>query len=121
MASKRTELARKGEELAAKHLEQKGYEILEKNWRLSRSGEIDLIAKKDNIIVFIEVKTRSSRTCGDGLEAIDENKQQQIITLAESYIAQNPVPENCEFRFDAVSILISNNVKLNHLENAYTL
>ncbi len=74
-----------GEEFAAGMLKDRGYQILERNYRC-RSGEIDIIAIRDGIIHFIEVKTRSGSECGDPAEAVNESKQARIRKSAECYL-----------------------------------
>ena len=73
----RRKIGQEQEELAAKYLEEKGYEILERNYRI-RTGEIDLIARDARYLVFIEVKYRKNLQMGDPLEAVDVRKQQRI-------------------------------------------
>ena len=74
-----------GEEFAAGMLMDRGYQILERNYRC-RSGEIDIIAIRDGIIHFIEVKTRSGSEYGDPAEAVNESKQKRIRKSAECYL-----------------------------------
>lgn len=81
----RRKIGQKHEELAAKYLEEKGYEILERNYRI-RTGEIDLIARDDRYLVFVEVKYRKNLQMGDPLEAVDSRKQQQIYRTARYYL-----------------------------------
>lgn len=92
-----------GEEITAKQMKKYGYEILEKNYR-AQNSEIDIIAKKENIIVFVEVKLRRGLGCGMPSEAVDRKKQQKIIDAAKQYIAENELEEQ-EFRFDVAEIL----------------
>ena len=120
MSSRKTEIAIKGEQLAAEYLTNKGFSILERNWRYSRSGEIDIIVKRDNVIAFVEVKTRKTTNCGDPLESITRGKQRQIYNLARAYINYNSVTQGCIYRFDAVGIILSYPPQINHIENAFT-
>jgi putative endonuclease len=91
-----------GERLAARFLEEKGLKILERNFR-TREGEIDLIALDGEIIVFTEVKTRRSTTCGYPIEAVDDKKQEQIRYIAEIYLAKNGWMER-EIRYDTFTL-----------------
>jgi putative endonuclease len=118
--NKKSEVALKGEIIASHYLENKGYEILHKNWRYSRLGEIDIIARKEDAIVFVEVKTRSSLSCGDPLESINVSKQKKIARLAEAYISENAIPDTYSFRLDAISILLKVPPEINHLKDAYS-
>lgn len=91
-----------GEEWASDYLRGKGYEILERNFR-TPLGEIDIIAKERNTIVFVEVKTRASETYGRAEEAVGFTKQHQIIRVAQIYLKANG-KENADCRFDVVAI-----------------
>ena len=97
----------RGEVLAAKQMEKMGYEILERNFHALK-GEIDIIAKKDNVIVFTEVKYRKNEEMGTPAEAVNHWKQQHIIRAAKAYIAQKCLMEmGYDFRFDVAEVLTS--------------
>jgi putative endonuclease len=101
-----TELGKKGEETAAAWLAEKGYQILERNWRTGRL-EIDLIARKDQTIVIIEVKTRREsrhELPGRPEEAVQWKKQQHLAKAASSYLAKLPGP--LTLRFDIIAIRV---------------
>lgn len=114
----------KGEEIAIQFLIDKKYSILDKNYRFSRFGEIDIIARDKEYLCFIEVKTRSSRTFGYPSEAVTYKKQQNIIRLAKTYIKKNNFNKE-NIRFDVIDIMISkknNCVKVesvNLIKNAF--
>ncbi len=111
-------LGAKGEQLAAGFLEQLGFEIIERNFRYDR-GEIDLIAKKEKLISFCEVKTRTSNTFGKGEDAVDAKKQQQIRKVAEGFISEREL-DNYDFRLDVVVVEIrKNETKIRIIENAF--
>jgi len=103
---------REGEALAAAFLQQKGYQILARNWRC-RLGEIDIIAVKQGELVFVEVKS-GHNSFFNPLDKIDQRKKAKLTALAQyylDYVYQKEVP----VRFDAVSVLIVNNKpKLEH-------
>lgn len=107
-----------GESLAAKFLQQKGYEIIVQNYRYRR-GEIDLIAQKEQLLIFVEVKLRSSVAYGLPEETISENQQNLIMTTAEHYIEQNDWLH--DIRFDIVAIQLSQNKlsEIIHFEDAF--
>ncbi|NLV20992.1 MAG: YraN family protein [Syntrophomonadaceae bacterium] len=111
-------LGRQGEEIAAAYLQQQGYEILARNYRC-RYGELDIICKKNNIIVFVEVKTRRSDLFGSPEEAITRTKIQHIKKVALLYLAENKT--SCrEIRFDVVTILMkADRPEINHIEAAF--
>jgi len=102
MSSQRLALGKKGEKLARKYLQKKGYRILVDNYRTPR-GEIDIIAEQGGAIVFIEVKTRSDMTFGCGLEAVTTAKQKQISMVALEYLASQGFAE-APARFDVVAV-----------------
>ncbi|MGB9613099.1 MAG: YraN family protein [Candidatus Margulisiibacteriota bacterium] len=92
----------KGEEIAAKYLEQLGYKILERNFH-SQQGEIDLIACDGEFLVFVEVKNYSFRSFGKPAASIRKSKKESIIHAARYYLYKNKIKGiNC--RFDVVSI-----------------
>ena len=102
-----TDKGHRGEVLAAKQMEKMGYEILERNFHALK-GEIDIIAKKDNVIVFTEVKYRKNEKMGTPAEAVNHWKQQHIIRAAKAYIAQKCLMEmGYDFRFDVAEVLTS--------------
>ena len=98
----RQELGKWGETTAASYLINQGLEILKRNYRCEY-GEIDLIAKEDETIVFVEVKTRSSSTYGLPEEAVDAAKQEHIVASAENYLMENSFNE--DWRVDVISII----------------
>lgn len=118
MSSKNSITAKKGEDLASEYLDKKGYTILHRNWRYSRIGEIDIIAQAEDILVFIEVKTRTSGHCGDPLESITLTKRKQIFKLAEIYLSEHSQPNDISFRFDAIGIVLHTPPEINHIKDA---
>lgn len=110
-----------GENLAAKYYRDNKYMILAANYR-TRQGEIDLIASKNNIVVFVEVKTRSQNSIATPREFVNTAKQKRIILAAQSYI-QTEKLSNCNFRFDVCEVIKDEyeNMKLNCIENAFEL
>ncbi|MBF0625209.1 MAG: YraN family protein [Magnetococcales bacterium] len=94
-------LGRQGEERAVEHLRRLGYRIMARNVR-TRFGELDLVARDGDTLVFCEVKTRRDGDCGGPAAAIDWRKQQRLVRLAGAFLQQNPQWEELECRFDAV-------------------
>jgi len=90
------------EERACEYLRSKGYEIVVRNWR-SRSGEIDIIAREGDVLVFVEVKSRSQRTHGGPEGSVDSPKQRRIISSARMFLAQTGCP--LATRFDVVTLV----------------
>ena len=110
-------LGKKGETIAKDYLLEKGYSIVEKNWRYLKA-EIDLIVQKDNFIVFVEVKTRSSNNYGDPESFVSDRQQKMIINAASEYIMKNDIES--EARFDIISIIINNKAEdIKHIEDAF--
>ncbi len=104
------------EKLAIDFLQEKGYFIIESNFRV-RQAEIDIVARDGNTIVFIEVKYRSSISKGHPLEAVDYKKQQKISRAALAYINRNKISlDNTSIRFDVIGIL---GKEITHIENAF--
>jgi len=99
----RVDLGRRGEEAAGRHLVSLGYRILERRYR-TRGGEIDLIARDGDAIVFVEVKTRSSLLCGRPAEAVDRRKRARIARAASLYLARRGAGE-AACRFDVVEVI----------------
>ncbi len=108
-----SKIGRIGEMKARAFLKFKLYKILECNYK-RRTGEIDIIAKKGEYIVFIEVKYRKNLKMGYPLEAVDFKKQERIRKTAMVYLAEKGL--ECDVRFDCVEILGN---KISHIENAF--
>lgn len=111
------DLGKKGEEIALKHLKKNQYAILECNWRYGKD-EIDIIAKQNNELVIVEVKTRSSNYLVEPEFAVTKKKQRFLIRAANAYIDKKD--EEIECRFDIISIIVySNKTQLEHIEDAF--
>ena len=118
MSDTTKKLGNAGENLAAIFLENHGYKILEKNFRI-RAAEIDIIAERYNEIIFVEVKTRSNIRKGTPAEAVNLRKQKKIIEAASVFL-QGEKYFNCACRFDVIEILSAGkDFKVNHIENAF--
>ena len=100
-----------GETVAASYLEKQGYEIIERNFRC-RLGEVDIICKKNNQIVFVEVKTRTSDQYGAPSEAVTKDKMNKIRKVAALYMMSEKIT-NYQVKFDVMEILV------NHIESAF--
>lgn len=110
---------KEGEYIASKYLKSKGYKILDNNYR-NKIGEIDLIALDEDILVFIEVKTRTSINYGYAFEAVDFRKQRKIINTSLVYIKYNKYIDT-QIRYDIIEVYLTKEPKINHLENAFHL
>lgn len=106
-----------GEELAVKYLKEKGYEILETNWRF-KNLEADIISQKKNILVITEVKTRRTNYFGEPEEFVDKKKQKNLIKTANAYIELKEM--DAEVRFDIISVLMKGEqVLIYQIEDAF--
>lgn len=105
-----------GERLACKYLSEQGYTIIETNFK-NKIGEVDIITKKKNIIVFVEVKSRSNINYGYPFEAVNRKKQDKLRRLAQSYIKLHRLIDT-QFRFDIIEVYLKE-IKVNHIENAF--
>lgn len=111
------DIGRKGEDLAVAELERKGYTILATNW-VSGRNELDIVAQQDDIIVFAEVKTRSTGIFGEPFFAVTREKQKRTIAAANAYMEKHDVM--LEARFDIISIVVQGDrQRVDHLEDAY--
>jgi putative endonuclease len=99
----RKKVGNKGEALAKEYLEKLGHITLEKNYYDS-NGEIDLITKKDETIFFVEVKTRTTRTFGEGYEAVSARKIQKIEKVAEKYLVNHCLDCNVQILVISISL-----------------
>ena len=100
------EIGKYGEALAKDFLIKKGFKILEMNYRYSRMAEIDIIALKDNIVHFVEVKTRTQQFFGSPLEAINRNKLISIFKCANYYL-YNSKKRYKKIQIDAIGIILN--------------
>lgn len=98
------ELGEKGEELALRFLKKKGYRLIEKNY-ICKLGEMDIIAREKDTLVFIEVKTRTSTEFGPPQLAVNASKQRQLSKVALNYLSENRL-KDVKARFDVVAILL---------------
>jgi putative endonuclease len=111
--AQKIELGKSGEALIADYLRQKGYLIADRNWRI-KGGEIDLIATSpDGVIVFIEVKTRSSESFGHPLEAINSEKQSRLMRLALAWLLANKKWNN-PYRIDCAAVIMENPPRIDY-------
>ena len=112
------ETGKKGEDLAAEYLASIGFEILERNWK-NRFEEIDLIAIDKELLVIVEVKTRSSLACGKPEESVGLRKQRLLVNAADAYIQKSN--SNRETRFDIISVIINGQShSFQHIKHAFS-
>jgi len=107
-----------GEAMAAMHLKEKGFVILEQNWRHSH-WEVDIIASKDGILHFIEVKTRRTKKFGHPEESVGKKKIQNLINAAEEYLYQFPLWKRIQFDILSITILKNEPIEYFLIEDVY--
>jgi len=114
------QVGKKGEEAALRFLKRKGYRILQKNY-VCKMGEVDLIAKENDTLVFIEVKTRTSTTFGPPQLAVNAAKQVQLSQAALCFLKENKL-EDVRARFDVIAILLGpEGEKIELIQDAFDL
>jgi putative endonuclease len=114
--AKHNELGAFGEELAVDFLLQKGYSILETNWRYQKA-EVDIIAQKGEILAAVEVKTRSTNEFGDPQDFVNKKKIKLLVMAVDEYV--NRYQLDVEVRFDIVAITLNKKLEMEHLKDAF--
>lgn len=116
------EVGRRFEALAARHLQDRGWRILDRNVRDGRK-EVDLVARRDGIVAFVEVKGRRGSGFGHPLEAITWRKRKEIAQVARTWLREHRLPSSVIVRFDAVSVTLGTDgePRLEHVEDAWRL
>lgn len=115
-----SETGRLGEELVAFYLKRSGYSILRRNYRI-RGGEIDIIAASEEVIAFVEVKTRHEGSMTSGFEAVGARKQRLIIRTALKFLSE--FPSDLQPRFDVAEVTVRDGRvrKLKYLDSAFDM
>jgi putative endonuclease len=112
---------KQGEGLAEQYLIQQGYVIVERNWRC-RSGELDIIVRKDQLLIIVEVRTRKSLLhYGHPIESVERRKQQQVRKTSEVYVTMTNQTK-CQIRFDVITVILTREgalLDINHITNAF--
>lgn len=122
-----------GERVAARWLERQGYTVLARRWR-SGHRDIDVIAERDGIVAFVEVKTRAALEFGDPVEAVHAQKQRSLVRSAREWMARHettlrahvgasaPRSREPEYRFDVIGVLLRDRTAwIRHIESAFTV
>lgn len=101
---RRVDTGRSGEAIAGRHLERQGYAIVARNWRC-RLGEIDIVASRDGLVIFVEVRTRrSTERFGTPAESVDARKQARLRKIAQVYMQAHGLSDRTSVRFDVMDI-----------------
>jgi putative endonuclease len=113
-------LGDRGEEIAARHLARAGWTVTHRNFRLGHK-EIDLVARRGEVVAFVEVKTRAGLGYGHPLEAITARKRREIAQVATAWIERHGAPGDV-YRFDAVAVLVrGGEPEVEHVEDAWRM
>ena len=117
-ADRRAQLGARGEQIAVDHLTATGLTVLDRNWRSGR-GELDVVAREDDALVFCEVKTRSGNRYGSPLEAVSPAKQARLRQLAGRWLDEHDVHAP-RLRFDVVGVLVvAGRTSVQHVRGAF--
>jgi putative endonuclease len=103
MTNARQELGKSGENLASAEIQSRGYAVIERGYR-TRWGEIDIIARDGETLVFVEVRRKSHDDCGSAVESIGQEKQRRVVRMAVDYLTRKDLYDKCPVRFDVVAI-----------------
>lgn len=121
MKANRRKTGSLGEEIASQFLQEAGLSIIDRNWQRA-GGEIDIIATEGRVLVFVEVRTRSTRGFGSAEESVDWRKQRQVRKMATLYLSEAPRGYR-QFRFDVVAVYLSGRERkierVHHIRNAF--
>lgn len=111
-------IGREGEKYAADYLEEQGYVILDRNWMCGHK-DLDIVAVKDGILVFVEVKTRTGMEWGDPEDAVTDKKIRNILHAADAYIRYRCL--DMDVRFDIISIIMDDTgfYRVEHIKEAF--
>ncbi len=109
-----------GEKIAREYLRTKGYAIQDSNWSTT-FGELDIIAKRDGVLVFVEVKTRRGANTEPALEAVTPAKHERMLKAAYQYLQDQDIDPETQWRIDviAVAIIANRRPRIDHVEDAF--
>lgn len=115
------ELGKKGEDITADYLKKQGFIIFKRNYH-SRFGEIDVIAEKGDLLLFVEVKTRFENALVSPAQAVDFKKQNKIRITAKNFLSKTFIDYRCRFDVAEITVFLKNGeykFRLNYIENAF--
>jgi putative endonuclease len=114
------DLGRRGEDIAAAYLRGRGWRILDRNWRFHHK-ELDLVAERNGVVAFVEVKARDAGGWGHPLEAITAAKRRDLIVAARAWVGLRGTAGQ-SYRFDAVAVIRGQDrTRVEHVEGAWRL
>jgi putative endonuclease len=117
----RAAVGRRGEEEAVRHLKRQGYRVLARNYR-TRRGEVDIVAARDGLVAFVEVRSQTEPVMVDPVETVTRRKQLRVIRAAQAYCARHRLTgEDLALRFDVIAVRFGQDGKaeLRHIEDAF--
>jgi len=119
MAATTKQIGQRGEQIAAEYLRRKGYDIITLNWRC-QYGEIDIVARQQEVIVFVEVRARHTSTTEAAFESVTPRKRQRMLNSAYAYVNAHDLPEETDWRIDVIGIALRYSAPplIDHAENA---
>jgi len=111
-------LGRRGEDLAHRYLQTAGYAVVARNFKAGADSEIDIVARKKDLVVFVEVKSRQSAEFGAPERAMNANKQRNIVRGARAYATRGAIDWS-QVRFDVISVVFSDPPTILHQQDAF--
>jgi len=111
-------LGRRGEDIAHRYLQKKGLQVVARNYKPGGDSEIDMVARQGDLIIFVEVKSRSSLEFGSPDRAIDQEKQKHIVRAARAYVNRAGIEWN-QVRFDTISVVFTDPPSIVHQQDAF--
>ncbi len=109
-----------GEKIARDYLRAKGYSIVASNWSTT-FGELDIVAKRDDLLVFVEVKTRRGASTESALEAVTPAKHERLLKAAYQYLHEHDIDADSQWRMDVIAVAIAakGRPQIDHVEDAF--
>ena len=111
-------LGRRGEDMAHRYLQRKGFTVVARNYKPGADSEIDIIARQGDLVIFVEVKSRTSAEFGSPDRAIDQEKQKHIVRAARAYVNRAAIEWN-QVRFDTISVIFTDPPSIIHQQDAF--
>jgi putative endonuclease len=109
----------RGEDLAHRYLRGAGFLVVARNYRPGPDSEVDIVARRGGLLIFVEVKTRATAAFGDPARAIDPKKHLHILRAARSYLTRSGMAST-QVRFDTISVILSNPPSIIHYEDSFS-
>lgn len=111
-------LGRRGEDLAHRYLQKNGYIVVARNYKPGSDSEIDIVARRGDMVIFVEVKSRTSAEFGNPDRAINQEKQKHIVRAARTYVNRAAIEWN-QVRFDTISVIFTDPPSILHQQDAF--